>query len=303
MLPTTLWPSRLSPAPSQRLEWFEGCLVASSIHKGIAIITVSLLAFAIGAAAGLARSSGLPVTSDGFGVPIPVGSIPGWHQVFTDDFNGTHLDTSKWDAFEGEPGGSGSGWTGWWDPSHVVVHNGMAQLRTYRDIRFHDRWVSGGISNNKATEFQYGKYEVRFRVDAGYGVNVVLLVWPDDNSWPPEIDFAENGGADRERAEMSATLHYGSGNDFTQHLAHDDFTRWHTIGVEWSPGRIAYTKDGAVWATITGSTVPRNVMHFAAAEMAGVAGDRYHPAPDWSTPTEVDLQIDWVAIYALGSRS
>jgi hypothetical protein len=222
----------------------------------------------------------------------------GWHRVFVDDFNGSTLDTSQWDAYGGQPGGSGSSWTGWWDPSHVEVGNGIANLRTYQDSRFGNRWVSGGISNNKATNLAYGKYNVTFRVDAGYGVNMCLLLWPDNNAWPPEIDFGENGAPDPDRSWISATLHYGTGSQFTQFVVERDFTQWHTIGVEWSPGLIQYTLDGSYWGTITGSTVPSTAMHFAAAEMAGVKGNTYHPAPDSRTPSEVDLQIDRVAIYS-----
>src|SRR6266705_2400712 len=39
------------------------------------------------------------------GKPMPVGNIPGWRQVFADDFNGTTLNTSNWYPYSGQPGG------------------------------------------------------------------------------------------------------------------------------------------------------------------------------------------------------
>ncbi len=36
---------------------------------------------------------------------MPVGNIPGWRQVFADDFNGTTLNTSNWYPYSGQPGG------------------------------------------------------------------------------------------------------------------------------------------------------------------------------------------------------
>ena len=54
------------------------------------------------------------------GQAMPIGDIPGWHQVFADDFNGTTLNTSNWGPYSGQPGGDTAGW---WSPSHVVVGN------------------------------------------------------------------------------------------------------------------------------------------------------------------------------------
>ena len=36
---------------------------------------------------------------------MPTGNITGWREVFFDDFNGSHLDASKWRAYTGQPGG------------------------------------------------------------------------------------------------------------------------------------------------------------------------------------------------------
>ncbi len=61
---------------------------------------------------------------------MPIGDVPGWHQVLADDFTGTTLNTSNWGAYSGQPGG---GPAGWWDPSHVVVKGGLLTLKGYKD--------------------------------------------------------------------------------------------------------------------------------------------------------------------------
>jgi hypothetical protein len=35
-----------------------------------------------------------------------------------------------------------------------------------------------------------------------------------------------------------------------------DLTEWHTLGVEWTPGKLAYILDGRNWATVTSAHVP-----------------------------------------------
>jgi beta-glucanase (GH16 family) len=219
-----------------------------------------------------------------------------WKRVFSDDFrNG--LDRSKWGLYSGQPGGDPGGW---WAPSHVVVRNGVLNLETYRDPRFGGRWVSGGLSNARALKQTYGKYEVRFRVDNGKGVAAILLLWPVRDHWPPEIDFGEDGGMTGRRRSMSATLHYGAENHLIQREVRADFTRWHTIGVEWTPGKLVYTLDGRPWGRVRSRHVPSEPMELAMQAQAGTCGDRYAPCPDSSTPAKVNMQIHWVRVYARG---
>lgn len=238
----------------------------------------------------------LPLPQSPSGVPMPTGDLPGWRQVFTDDFTGSAIDERKWGLYEGQPAG-GPG--GWWEPSHVEVGGGIVALRTYRDPRYGDRWVSGGMSSARGLTQRYGRYDVRFRMDAGYGVASILLLWPTADHWPPEIDFAEHGGKSTVRDRMTATLHYGEDDRIIQRTVYADFTRWHTMGVEWTPGRLVYTLDGRPWATVEHVGVPAETMELDAQTQAGTDGDVWNPAPDASTPAEVDMEIDWAVAYAM----
>ncbi len=229
---------------------------------------------------------------------MPTGDLPGWRQVFSDDFSGTAVDATKWGLYEGQPGGDPGGW---WDPSHVVVKGGIVRLRSYRDPRWGGRWVSGGMSSARGLRQMFGKYEVRFRMDAGYGIASVLLLWPVADHWPPEIDFAEHGGTVATRDRMTATLHYGGDDRIIQRTVSADFTEWHTIGVEWTLGELVYTLDGRRWATVADANVPSEPMELDAQTQAGTAGDVWNPGPDATTPPEVDMAIDWAVAYAPAS--
>jgi beta-glucanase (GH16 family) len=223
------------------------------------------------------------------------GASPRWKLVFSDHFR-HGLNRSKWGRYHGQPGGDPGGW---WDPSHVVVRKGVLNLETYRDPRHGNRWVSGGLSNARALKQTYGKYAVRFRVDPGKGVAAILLLWPVRNHWPPEIDFAEDGGRDGRRNSISATLHYGADNSQIQRTVRADFTRWHTVGVEWTPRKLVYTLDGRRWGAVRSRHVPSERMELDMQTQAGTCGDEWAPCPDGSTPRRVNLDVDWVAAYAL----
>jgi beta-glucanase (GH16 family) len=223
------------------------------------------------------------------------GKLPGWRRVLADDFGGDRLSRRVWTPYSGQPGGDPGAW---WDPSRVVVRAGVLDLETYRDRRFGDRWVSGGVSSARGLEQRYGKYLVRFRMDAGKGVAGILLLWPQAPHWPPEIDFAETGGERRDRADMSATLHYAPGDQTIARSVRRDFTRWHVAGVEWTPRRLVYTLDGRPWAVVRSAHVPAEPMELDLQAQAGTCGAAFAPCPDASTPAQVDLQVDWVVAYA-----
>jgi beta-glucanase (GH16 family) len=229
---------------------------------------------------------------------MPVGDLPGWKQAFADDFT-RGLDRSRWGVYSGQPEGDPGGW---WDPSHVVVKDGSLRLESYKDPRFEGRWVSGGLSSSPALKQRYGKYEARVRMDAGYGIGGVLLLWPVAKVWPPEVDFAENDGQAPVRDELSATLHYGTDNSQTERKVKIDWTRWHRIGVEWTPKKLVYTLDGRRWGVVRSRDVPAIAMEMDIQTQAGTCGDRYFPCPDSATPARVDMQVDWVVAYSYRPR-
>jgi beta-glucanase (GH16 family) len=234
------------------------------------------------------------VSADPSGEAMPIGNLPGWNEVFSDDFNEAALDPSKWLTYWGVPGGDPAGW---FDPSHVTTSGGVLDIATYQDPADGDKWAGGGVSLRPGLSQTYGKYLVRFRFSAGVGVAHTLLLWPADNSWPPEIDFSEDNGSNRQID--TSTLHYGSNNTQQSATVSVDLTQWHTFGVEWSPGKIVYTLDGTDWATMTGAQVPSVPMALAMQTQSWACGGNWEQCPDASTPARVDLDIDWVVAYAL----
>jgi beta-glucanase (GH16 family) len=222
----------------------------------------------------------------------PPTSEPGFTRVFTSEFTGT-LNTSQWGAYSGMPGGDPGGW---WAPSHVITEHGMLVLRTYRDSAFGDRWVSGGVSSAPALTQTYGMYLVRFRVDKGFGIGHDILLWPAGPGWPPEVDLIESAGGDQQNA--TATLHWAPASDANriQVQVDADFTKWHTLSVRWLPRRIIYVLDGHVFA-IMYDHIPTVPMALDIQTQAGTCGDTYQPCPNASTPSEVDLDVDWVVAF------
>jgi beta-glucanase (GH16 family) len=230
--------------------------------------------------------------------PMPTGNPPGWRLVFEDDFTGTALDTAKWYAYSGHPSGQPDSY---YDPSHVIVRDGMMVLEASRDPAHGGAWTTGGVSNGRALSQTYGRYEVRFRMDRGLGVTYTAMLWPSSNTWPPEIDFAEDDSA--MRSTVNAFEHFakpnGTDGQFVDRTS-VNMTAWHTLGVNWTPGRVVYTIDGLPWAT----EANRYVSHVPMAldlETVAITCDGRNTGQciEPSTPAAVDMDIDWVVEYAM----
>lgn len=229
---------------------------------------------------------------------MPVGDLPGWRQIFTDDFNRSELG-DWWDAYNGQPAGDPYSL---WQPDQVRMDGSSLTLRGERPTGRPDtQLVTGGVSNWKIRQ-TYGKWEVRARIDASDEITYAFLLWPASGEWPPEIDFLEDWGGARQAA--SAFLHYRTptGRDKMQWDVRADFTQWHTYGVEWLPGSLTFTLDGRPWASYSGPEVPDVPMWLAMQAQAGgcerrAASFGATQCPIAGSPPVADIDVDWVVVY------
>jgi beta-glucanase (GH16 family) len=224
--------------------------------------------------------------------PMP-GNLPGWRRVFAENFNGRSLNLKRWHLYSGVAGGDPATF---WAPSHVAVRHGNLVVSASRDSHLGGRWATGGVAVLPTLGRTYGKYLVRFRMDAGIGFSHALLLWPADNSWPPEIDFSEDNGGPR--VWTRAALHYGPPNrQYWRNLKLNE-TQWHTAGVEWSHNRLRYTMDGRVWWTLRSSRVPHQPMVVTIQTQTWPCTSGWGYCPNSTTPRVVRLDVDWVVVYA-----
>jgi len=231
------------------------------------------------------------------GEPMPVGDLPGWRQVFTDDFTtpvppGSFpaMVSAKWRAYtDGTPDTSGNGT---YYPSKVVsVHHGVM-----------DKWIhtEGGV-HMVAAPFprvpdqtqkgqMYGRFAVRFRADPVEGYKTAWLLWPDSDLWPQdgEIDFPEGllGGT------ICAFLHHQgatSGSDQTTFCTGATFDPWHTAVIEWAPDTTSFYLDGELVGS-SAERIPNTPMYWVLQTETRLS----------TTPPDAaagHVYIDWVAIW------
>lgn len=266
-----------------------------------ALVTSSALVATAGCSAtvsGAATSDCAVATTFPGGVPVPDENLAGWDLRFTDDFDRCELGDS-WGTYSGQPGGNP---LGWWDHSMVDITGDVLQLHS---VRTDSGWVSGGVSNYPVTQ-KYGRWEIRMRADLSDDISYHMLLWPQSDQWPPEIDFAES--VDGHRGEMSAFLHWldadGERDKHGVSVA-GDFSEWHTVGVEWGPGIVRYLLDGEVWAEAHSDEMVPDVPMWLGMQVEGGSCQR---RVDWGLEPcsensdlradEVTVEVDWVAVYS-----
>ena len=103
-------------------------------HRRLVLLIILFMAAASSLAAGLLAHTPTQSRAQEFSTqPLPLGQSGNWQLVFSDEFDGTALDSSKWvTCFPwGTQAGCGSTTTPdlWYLPQNVVVSSGTAKLR------------------------------------------------------------------------------------------------------------------------------------------------------------------------------
>ncbi len=239
-----------------------------------------------------AGSTDSPVAGAVAGVDaIPMTDPFGQQLRWYDDFSSSSLG-SGWTPYTGRPQ---SAKETDWVAKNVFTSNGKLVLRMNKSSN--GRWEGGGVMNSDNAGTTFGGYQVRFRMPHAVGLKYVVLLWPDSENWPVdgEIDFAEDGRGSRSQTML--VLHHGENNEQVKRTVDADFSTWHTVGLQWSPGSLVTTLDGEQWGSISSAGVPIKKMNLVIQTETLDCGDPEFPCPDSSTPDVVDMEVDWVALY------
>jgi hypothetical protein len=233
---------------------------------------------------------------------MPIGDIPGWRQIFSDDFS---VDvplgdfpsavSSKWKPYPYPWKDTSKNGT-YWPQKGISFHDGRMDIwlhtETVDGVAVHVVNAPQPILPGTSRGQLYGRYVVRFTADAVPGYKTAWLLWPDSNTWPRdgEIDFPEGSLT----GEIYAFMHRQgatTGSDQDWYATGANYGSWHTAVIEWLPTRCTFILDGKVIGNST-SRVPNTPMHWVLQTETQLSGG----APADSASGHV--YIDWVAVYS-----
>ncbi|GCE16085.1 glycoside hydrolase family 16 protein [Tengunoibacter tsumagoiensis] len=230
---------------------------------------------------------------------MPVGDLPGWRQIFTEDFNqnvelGNFPGPEYQDKFTVYPDGTKDtagqkGGTSVYYPSKVVsVKDSMLRLYLHTENGVQ---LSAAILPIIPGTHLFGKYTIRFRSESIQGFKTAWLLWPDNGNWPydGEVDFPEGDLSGGINAYLHP-IHAASATDQTTFLSTIPYTDWHTASIEWSSKYIRFILDNKVLGQAT-NRIPINPMSWILQTEACLP----HRYP---VITDGTLHIDWMVAYA-----
>jgi hypothetical protein len=266
---------------------------------------------------GIARAAGLvAIVFIASQCTMPVGDVPGFHQVFTDDFDinvpvggfsGCKMTQNIVDSVcPGLPPIERAKWTaypdGWKDTSRngtymasktVSMHDGVMDIHLHSEngvplVAAPMPKIPGGPGTRGGAA--YGKFMVRFWADPIHRYKVSWMLWPDSGLRADgEIDFPE-GNLD---STMWAFMHRQGSVDAVDQDVYGPltgFNGWHVASMAWTPNSLYFYLDGK---TIGRSTVrvPNTPMHWVLQTESALNGQVPQPTDDGH------VLIDWVVAY------
>ena len=241
--------------------------------------------------------------------------------LWSDEFDGTQVNTDNWEFQEGD--GCAEGICGWgnneeqyYQAENATVSNGTLTITAKKERVKALRYTSARLRTANmpgSGEWTNGRFEARIKLPDGAGLWPAFWMLPTDPDvgWPVsgEIDIMESTGA----ASMIAfgTIHYGDpwpDNSFQGNHILKQPDKWsdgfHTYAIEWTPFEMRWYLDDILFsvktpedmADSTDWTFENYQYHFLL--NVAVGGTLGGPVDDSIFP--VDMDVDYVRVYDLG---
>lgn len=252
---------------------------------------------------------------------------PGWRLSWSDDFNGSALDRSKWNAEDHSTFGEGnrelaclmSG------SKNVEVSGGMLTLRAVRestpvicgdnDPRFPKgrSYTSAMLSTEGKASWHQGRFEIRAKLPLAAGKSKGLwpAFWmrPANGSGDGELDIMEAigtaAGSDPEAGTVHQTLWYDGKATFAKQsrvvpVDGGPAGGFHTYAAEWRDGVMRWYVDGKLTFERDKNSAPWINDAFAGQffiRLNMAVGGNFPGSPNSETALPADMVVDWVKVF------
>ncbi len=236
---------------------------------------------------------------------------PHWVLAWSDEFNGTTLDTTKWTVDLGDNFGTGQQDFDTARPENLAVSGGNLVLTARQESYQGASYTSARIETQGKFTQAYGRFEARIQLPKGQGVWPAFWLLGDNYAeagWPGcgEIDIMECRGAQPGR--VLGSMHGPGGDSYSQAFTLEggaSFSEgFHLFALEWQPGVLRWYVDDALYATESSDILPASQAwvfdhpFFILLDLA--LGGTFGGPVGASTPLPQRMVVDYVRVYTDG---
>lgn len=236
--------------------------------------------------------------------------------VWSDDFDGSSLDLTKWTPVTGTGCPSLCGWGNneeqYYRSENATVANGFLTIQARQEFFGGQPYTSARLHSENKGDFLYGRFEMRAKLPTGQGIWPAFWLFPTDEVYgvwaaSGEIDIMELVGNEPNR--VHGTTHFGntfpgnvqSGSSYTlpSGTFNDEF---HVFAVEWEETEIRWYVDGIHYRTQTSwwsgaAPYPAPFDERFHVILNCAVGGNWPGSPNGSTQFPQDFVIDYVRVY------
>lgn len=247
----------------------------------------------------------------------PPGELGDWQLVWSDEFDGSTVDASKW-SFQNGDGcdinlcGWGNDELQWYLATNAAVEEGNLVITAKEQEISGKPYTSARMRSKDKGDWRYGRFEIRAKLPTGQGMWPAIWMLPTDETYggwaaSGEIDIMELVGHEPEI--VHGTLHYGANWPNNQHSGKgftlpsgtfaDDF---HVFALEWEEGEMRWYVDDELYQTqnswsTTEASFPAPFdqrFHFV---LNIAVGGTWPGNPDATTTFPQRMTIDYIRVY------
>jgi beta-glucanase (GH16 family) len=246
--------------------------------------------------------------------------------VWSDEFDGTAVDTTKWSFQLGDgsevnlPRGWGNNEQQWYTENNATVANGFLTITARKEsVQASFNYTSARLRSYRKGDWTYGRFEMRAKMPLGKGLWSAFWMLSTNREYggwaaSGELDIVEYLGSEPD--EVFGTIHYGgewpnntfSGTPYKLPEGGSFDQDFHVFAIEWEEGEIRWYVDDVHYGTKTewfSSAAPfpapfDKKMHLLL--NLAVGGD-LPGAPDANTQFPAEYVIDYVRVYQEGEPS
>jgi beta-glucanase (GH16 family) len=190
-------------------------------------------------------STPLPTTA-----PTP---IPGWRLVWSDEFNGSTVDTSNWNFQTGCSGWGNGEWENYTNGANASIQNGtlVIEARMKPGAALGNCGMTSTRMNSAGKRsFQYGRMEARLSIPMGQGLWPAFWMMGNSGSWPAngEIDIMEHISNEN---RTHGYIHWDNGGHQQTggSIVNNSPGSFHVYAIEWDASSIRWFLDSTQFAS------------------------------------------------------